>query len=216
MKVTVRLTTGRGCLPTPPPIYKAPHKRGLFIYTSRVTSKTLKIAVASFNPVKLEAVKSAFSTQFPQADLEVIPVSVSSGVSDQPLTDAETRQGARNRVENARQAVTDADYWVGLEGGVESLGRQLMAMAWMAVGDASGSIHEARSPNLPLPPGVQRLMGEGLELGEANDVVFATSNSKQGGGAYGLLTDGRYTRQAIYAQTLEFALIPLVHELWRQ
>ena len=40
------------------------------------------------------------------------------------------------------------------------------------------------------------------------DRVFATVNSKQGGGAFGLLTDGRYTREGIYRQTLELALIP--------
>ena len=181
-----------------------------------MNKRVLKIVVASFNPVKLAAVRSAFRSQFPEAVLELIPVDVSSGVSDQPMTDVETRRGARCRVENASKTVPEADYWVGLEGGVELLGSQLMAMAWMAVADRSGTVHEARSANLPLPPGVQRLMAEGLELGEANDQVFATSNSKQAGGAYGLLTDGRYTRQAIYAQTLEFALIPLVHELWRQ
>jgi len=193
------------CIPSP----------GLFIYTRKMISETIRIVVASLNPVKLEAVKSAFNAQFPRAQLEIRPIAVPSGVSDQPLTDAETRQGARNRVQNAREAIADADFWVGLEGGVETLGTQMMAMAWMAVGEPSGAIHEARSANLPLPPEVKRLMGEGLELGEANDAVFATTNSKQAGGAYGLLTDGRYTRQAIYAQTLEFALIPLVHELWK-
>jgi non-canonical (house-cleaning) NTP pyrophosphatase len=55
-----------------------------------------------------------------------------------------------------------------------------------------------------------------MELGEANDRVFATVNSKQGGGAYGLLTDGRYTRESIYAQTLIIALTPFVNALYPQ
>jgi non-canonical (house-cleaning) NTP pyrophosphatase len=41
-------------------------------------------------------------------------------------------------------------------------------------------------------------------------------NSKQGGGAYGLLTDGRYTREGIYAQTLIIALTPFVNDLYPQ
>ena len=57
-------------------------------------------------------------------------------------------------------------------------------------------------------------MDTGMELGEANDRVFATVNSKQGGGAYGLLTDGRYTRESIYTQTLIIALTPFVNELY--
>ncbi len=52
-------------------------------------------------------------------------------------------------------------------------------------------------------------------MGEANDRVFSTLNSKQGGVAFGLLTDGLYTRESVYTQTLVFALIPFVHELWR-
>jgi non-canonical (house-cleaning) NTP pyrophosphatase len=67
-----------------------------------------------------------------------------------------------------------------------------------------------------MPPAVQRLVAEGLELGEANDRVFATTNSKQQGGAFGLLTGGRYTREGVYTQALVLALIPFVHELWAE
>ena len=68
---------------------------------------------------------------------------------------------------------------------------------------------------LPLPPRVAELVESGLELGEANDRVFSTLNSKQGGGAFGLLTDGAMTREGVYTQTLVLALIPFVHELWQ-
>ena len=91
-----------------------------------------------------------------------------------------------------------------------------MAFAWMAVKGPKGDIGEARSTTLPLPPAVKELVDAGLELGEANDRVFATANSKQGGGAYGLLTDGRYTREGIYAQTLIIALTPFVNRLYPQ
>jgi non-canonical (house-cleaning) NTP pyrophosphatase len=91
-----------------------------------------------------------------------------------------------------------------------------MAFAWMAIKGRAGDISEARSPTLPLPPAVKELVDAGMELGEANDRVFSTMNSKQGGGAYGLLTDGRYTRESIYAQTLIIALTPFIHRLYPQ
>lgn len=174
----------------------------------------MKIAVASLNPVKIAAVEAAFRTQFPGADLEVIPLSVASGVSHQPLSDEQTRQGARNRVLNLQQRYPHADFWVGLEGGVDNFDGQLMAFAWMAIGRGDGAVSAARSATLPLPPMVQQLVADGLELGAANDRVFATRNSKQGGGAFGLLTEGLYTRESIYTQTLVLALIPFVNELW--
>jgi inosine/xanthosine triphosphatase len=130
------------------------------------------------------------------------------------MTDQETRQGARNRVEDARLKTPDADFWVGLEGGLDFFDGHLMAFAWMVIAGSDNRISETRSATLPLPPQVQTLVSEGLELGEANDQVFSTLNSKQGGGAFGLLTDGLLTRESIYTQTLILALVPFTHKLW--
>ena len=65
---------------------------------------------------------------------------------------------------------------------------------------------------LPLPDAVRDLVNDGLELGTANDRVFSKVNSKQKGGAFGLLTNGRMTRESVYAQSISIALIPFVHE----
>ena len=176
----------------------------------------MKVVVASRNPVKVGAAREAFATLMPDVNTEMIPVDVDSGVSDQPGSDEETRQGARNRVLNSRTKQPDADFWVGLEGGTQIVDEQLMAFAWMAVQGRAGEISEARSATLPLPPAVKELVTGGMELGEANDHVFSTVNSKQGGGAYGLLTDGLYTRESIYSQTLILALIPFVNALYPQ
>ncbi len=177
-------------------------------------SDSISIVVASRNPVKISAVENAFSSQFPGAELEITSVDVESGVSSQPDSDGETRQGAINRVAAARDAQSNADFWVGLEGGIESQDDRLMAFAWMAVQDRHGTCGEARTVTLPLPPAVKELIDDGLELGEANDRVFSTINSKQGGGAFGLLTNGLHTREGVYAQAMTIALIPFVHELF--
>ncbi len=175
----------------------------------------MKIVVASQNPVKVDATRDAFATLMPDAALEMVPVTGDSGVSDQPISDDETRRGARNRALHAQASIPDAEFWVGLEGGIEVFEDQLMAFAWMAIVDRSGKISDARSATLPLPPGVKELIDDGMELGDANDQVFSTVNSKLGGGAYGLLTDGLYTRESIYTQTLILALIPFVNELYQ-
>lgn len=175
----------------------------------------MKIVVASQNPVKVAATRAAFAAMMPGTEPEFASVSAASGVSDQPTSDAETRRGARNRVRNAHTELPDADFWVGLEGGIEVYDEQLMAFAWMAVRDRSGHISDARSATLPLPAAVRKLIDGGMELGDANDRVFATVNSKQSGGAFGLLTDGLYTRESIYTQTLILALLPFVNEMYR-
>lgn len=174
----------------------------------------MKVIIASQNPAKIRAVSAAFSLQYPDKIIEFVSTSVESGVSDQPLSDAETRLGARNRAINANLIHRDADFWIGLEGGVESIEGQLTAFAWMAVQGSDKRISEARTVTLPLPPAVKALMDEGLELGEANDRVFSTINSKHQGGAFGLLTNGLYTREGVYTEALVIALLPFVNALY--
>jgi inosine/xanthosine triphosphatase len=73
----------------------------------------MKILVGSTNPVKVQAVKEAFSRFF--KGVEVVGRKVDSGVPDQPFGD-DTFRGARNR---AYALMKDrADFYVGLEGGV--------------------------------------------------------------------------------------------------
>jgi inosine/xanthosine triphosphatase len=174
------------------------------------------VIVASHNPAKLDAAKRAFGAVFPGREIDVLPVRVASGVKDQPDSDDETRQGAWNRARSAREVQPEADAWVGLEGGLERIDGQWLASAWMVVLAADGRAGQARTPTLPLPPRVTELIDAGEELGVANDRVFGTRDSKQGGGAFGLLTGGRLTRGGVYAQTLELALLPVVHALWSE
>ncbi len=174
----------------------------------------MKVVVSSSNPVKLSATRRAFEATFSQASVEIESVNVSSGVSDQPMHDRETRRGAINRARSAKQAVADGDFWVGLEGGLEMIDGVLMASAWMAVLGESDEPGLSRTMSLPLPPAVRALIDDGMELGDANDRVFSTLNSKQGGGAFGLLTDGRITRESVYADTLMIALMPFTHDMY--
>ena len=174
----------------------------------------MKVIIASHNPAKIRAVKEAFSRQFPRELIELEPVSVESGVNDQPMSDRETHQGARNRAQNAFRLQPEGDFWIGLEGGIETLGDQLMAFAWMAARGRDGRISMARTVTLPLPPAVSTLIDQGLELGNANDRVFSTVNSKHQGGAFGLLTHGLYTRESVYTEALIIALVPFVNDLY--
>ena len=174
----------------------------------------MKIVVASRNPVKVRAVEAAFRQMLAGEPLEIGFADVASGVGEQPMSDDETRRGARNRARNARTAEPDARFWIGIEGGIEVVDDQLMAFAWMAILGRGERIGESRTVTLPLPPAIKALVDRGLELGEANDRVFSTVNSKQKGGAFGLLTNGIYTRESVYTEALTVALVPFVNELY--
>ncbi|WP_109316028.1 inosine/xanthosine triphosphatase [Pseudovibrio ascidiaceicola] len=168
----------------------------------------MKVVVASQNPVKVNATLEAFRAQFPADDIELVSAGVPSGVSDQPMSDEETRQGAVQRAENALEAVADADFGVGLEGGICELHGIAYTFAWMVVISREGQVSASRSMLLPLPEKVMQLVRSGMELGHAIDEVFGTENIKHKGGAFGLLTSDRMTRQSVYVDTLFCALLP--------
>ncbi|MDR9828047.1 inosine/xanthosine triphosphatase [Vibrio sp. FNV 38] len=165
-----------------------------------------KVIIASLNPAKIKAVQSAFSAAFPELDFCYQGVSVASDVADQPMSNKETKLGAENRVHNAQQAVTDADFYVGLEAGIEGNA----TFAWMIIA-SNGLKGESRSASLLLPPIVIDKIHLGKELGDVMDEVYSTNNIKQKGGAIALLTNHQLTRSSVYHQALILALIPFTN-----
>ncbi len=165
------------------------------------------IMVASTNPVKIASALAGFQRMFPDDQYTAQGISVASGVSDQPMSDAETMQGAINRAESAQQREPDADYWVGIEGGVDSHDGALQAFAWIVV-MGGGHIGKSRTAAYYLPEETASLVRQGIELGDADDQVFGRSNSKQQNGSVGLLTGDVIDRTAYYVQAVILALIP--------
>ena len=166
-----------------------------------------KIIVASRNPVKVKAVLLGFQKMFPEQSWEVKGQSAPSGVSDQPMSDQETYLGALNRAKYVKSQFPDADYWVGVEGGIEENETEMNAFAWMVVLSKT-QMGKARTGTFFLPPKVAQLVQSGKELGEADDIVFGQSNSKQSTGAVGLLTGNLIDRTQLYLEGMVLALIP--------
>jgi inosine/xanthosine triphosphatase len=168
----------------------------------------MKIWVASANPVKIEASKLGVETFFPDEELHMNGLPVASGVSDQPFGDEETRLGALQRCRHLNTLYPD-DLSIGIEGGLEKTAFGMLAFAWVCVarGKKRGL---ARSGSFFIPDKVAQLVGQGMELGEANDIYYKKENSKQQMGALGLLSNGRLTRTDLYRHAVELAIVQLL------
>ncbi|CAI2317118.1 ITPase/XTPase [Vibrio parahaemolyticus] len=173
---------------------------------SKKIMATQKVVIASLNPAKINAVKSAFQSAFPQQAFEFVGISVPSEVADQPMTNEETHRGAVNRVKNAKWEMPTADFYVGLEAGIEGN----VTFAWMVI-ESDTHRGESRSASLMLPPEVLAQLADANELGDVMDKVFGTENIKQKGGAISLLTQNQLTRSSVYHQALILALIPFTN-----
>ena len=171
----------------------------------------INFVVASTNPVKIQAAVDGFQRLFPGSELNVIAAAVPSDVAHQPMSDEETLRGALNRSARAQAAQPHADYWIGIEGGVQPIGQELIAFAWIVVRSRE-LIGKGRTGAFFLPPAVVELIRQGKELGEADDMVFSRSNSKQDNGAVGLLTDNVIDRAQLYEHAMILALIPFKNE----
>ena len=170
-----------------------------------------RLVVSSTNPVKLRAVETGVRDAFPDSDVTIASVAVDSGVSDQPSSDTETRIGAENRARAARDAEPDADYWFGVEGGVEDSPQGMLTFAWIVVVDRAGRVGRARSAAFVLPEAVAGKVRAGMELGHADDEVFGRTDSKRRDGAIGLLTGGALDRAGLYAPAVTAAMIPYLN-----
>ena len=175
------------------------------------TSDKLLVLVGSKNPVKIACTEDAFTRAFNKSFL-VEGINAASGVSDQPIGEAETHLGAKNRAHNSREVFPEAHYWVGIEGGVDEDEYGMFAFAWIYILARDGKTSQSKTGTFYLPKAVTELVKEGMELGKADDQVFEQENSKQQGGSVGILTHGVVDRNEYYRQAIILALIPFVNE----
>tara|TARA_Y100000310_G_scaffold153901_1_gene153463 strand:+ start:26896 stop:27429 length:534 start_codon:yes stop_codon:yes gene_type:complete len=171
------------------------------------------VLVGSKNPVKLEAVREAFSHYFEK--IEVISRSVDSGVSDQPR-DSDTFHGAKNRANALKQLNKvenlGAQFFVGLEGGMSNLYGKWFCNAVMCIMDQNTTGFGLTS-HFELPKRIyHRILHEGAELGPLMDEITGEANTKQHDGASGYFTRNKVSRKDLYVPALMFALVPFLNE----
>ncbi len=171
----------------------------------------MKILVGSSNPVKIEAVREAFSRFF--EEVEVAGMAVPSGVPDQPVED-QIFEGAKNRATRLEEKDSaenlNADYYVGIEGGIAKLSGKWFSFGGMCILDKNGNVGFGTSPLFELPGFVVEKLLMGEELGHVMDELQNESNTKQKHGAIGFLTNGAMDRKELYVSGVISAMIPLI------
>ncbi|MBU3893674.1 inosine/xanthosine triphosphatase [Serratia rubidaea] len=168
------------------------------------------VVAATTNPAKIKAIQLAFDETYGAGRCHVEPVDVASGVSPQPIGNAETRTGARQRVTEARQARPEADFWVGVEAGIEDN----MTFAWMTI-ENPHIRGESRSASLMLPEAVLQGVHAGRELGSEMAAITGNADIKRQGGAIAIFTNGRLSRTSVYHQALILALAPFLNPIYQ-
>ena len=173
----------------------------------------MKILIGSKNPIKIDAVKEAFKKYFDE--VEITGIGVNSNVPDQPFND-ETFFGAENRTFGLKkineQQDLNADYFVGIEGGISKIFNRWFAYGVVCVMNTDGKKGFGTSAHFELPEKVITEIKNGKELGIVMDEIQNEQNTKQKKGAIGYFTNGKMTRKDLYVPGIITALIPFLHK----
>ena len=168
----------------------------------------MKVVIASKSPVKKTSVEKAFKLLYPNTAIDFICVDAKSGVSDQPMSDEETRRGALGRVRHAKELSPGGDIYIGLEGGSGDHYGDLHCFGW-AVAESEGTFGFGRTFSFVIPPAVHEIMKtKNLELSHAVDDFFSKSGTKTGTGLIGPLTNDAVTYMDWYVHAIVAALLP--------
>jgi inosine/xanthosine triphosphatase len=156
----------------------------------------MNVVVGSANRGKLAACRRAFGLAFGQ--VEVRSIAVPSGVAASPQGD-ECFVGAKNRAEaareEARRLLLDADYFVGIEGGMVKLHGRWFGFSVTCILHTNQPISYGTSPLFELPEAFSKRVLEGMELGVVLTHVTGDATFAERRGAVGLLTRGLLTRE---------------------
>lgn len=152
----------------------------------------MKIVVGSTSPVKINAVKQAFSEYY--TDFRVESVAIPSGVNPFPWSDEEMLQGAMNRAKGAQEKFPDADFAVGLEGGLQQLGDWMMVKQ-LAVVIRGGEVGVGLSSGYDCPKGILEQIKPQKESSRKKiDSFFGSDEILSNKGPIGVLTKFKMTR----------------------
>ena len=176
----------------------------------------MKITVGSTNEAKVLAVKEVLRDSPNFSHAQILPVSVASDVSNQPLSLQETIQGAKNRAKNAFHNCT---YSIGIESGLMETADTWTGFLHICICCIYDGTHyyTGLSTGFEIPPQILDLvLNNHMDLSEACLHSGISNNPKIGSteGMIGILTKGKVDRKEYSKQCVMTALLQLENTTW--
>lgn len=176
----------------------------------------MKVLIGTNNPGKVKGAKQAFEKFYEY--VEVIGISVSSDVSDEPVND-EIYKGASNRVNNlikyAKENNVDADFFIGIESGITNQLGKWCIIQIAVIKDKNGYESFGTGPAFPVPDKyVDDIVN--TDLGIVMDKIFNGNGLKNEKGGIAHLTNGVITRYDLTREAFIMALTEFINgDIWR-
>ena len=168
----------------------------------------MKVMIGSRNPAKYMAVQQALEGLGLKGS-DTVSIDVDSGVRNQPLTDEETIEGALQRAREALDKSGDAEFAIGLEGGVvldNTTSFPVMICNWGALVAKNGKEYIAGGARIPLPAAFREELLAGKELGDLMDLYCQRKDIRKHEGAVGIFSDGAVTRLQMFEHVCQLLI----------
>lgn len=163
----------------------------------------MKVAIGTKNKAKIKAVENVVVKFFPETIFE--SYNVTSGVSEQPFSEEETRQGAINRAINTLH-ISNADLSFGLEGGVKEIDNKLYCINWGALALKDGTTITASGATFLLPNEIAQQLRNGKTLGAVMESFTNKKNINQFEGAIGVFTANIMNRAQMFEHIVKILI----------
>ena len=171
----------------------------------------MKIVVGSTNPAKIKAAQIVINKLFPEHKVKLKGVEVESGVDSQPKSDQEAMDGAINRAKAALQK-TNADFAIGMEGGIHKIGKHWFECGWIAVVDKNGNLGLGSSGRWKVSKKIANELLAGRELAEVIEILTGDTGANLREGIMGKITNGHLPRDLAYSHGIIFAFAPFISD----
>ena len=176
----------------------------------------MRVLIGTNNKGKVEGAKQAFEKFY--QDVEIIGISVSSGVGDEPVND-EIYEGARNRVNNlekyAEENNIDSDFYIGVESGITNKLGKWCIIQIAVIRDKNGYESFGTGPAFPVPDKyVDEIIN--TDLGIVMDKIFKGNGLKNEKGGIAHLTKDVITRYDLTREAFIMALTEFINgDIWK-
>lgn len=173
------------------------------------------VVLGSTRQPKAQAVASVLNElreELGPAELRLLDVP--SGVPETPLDRADIMAGARNRVEALQALVPGAQFYAGLEGGLHAQKSDqgyiwtVWLENWAYVSNGKHGFFGSGG-SVPVPDAIAReTIGQQRSLAAVIDELSGKHDVRSGEGTWGVLTNGRVTREEVFRRALLNAFVP--------
>ena len=178
----------------------------------------MKIVLWTQSPPKVKAIQQAIDNivYFKNEQIEVIPLKVSSDISDMPISIEENMLGAYNRAYNAKKQISDADFYVWMEWWTTMIQDKAYLFGVVYLLDKNENWHYGFSNMMEVPEYFRKkIYNEGLELGPVLAQATKEENASKKWWAFAHWSDDMITRTDQFVLAFTSAIVAFYNKYYK-